>query len=142
MKLALEEAKQAEKTGDVPVGCVIVCQGTVIASGRNGREAKQQATAHAEVEAITKACETLGRWRLDDCDLYVTLEPCAMCTGSIINSRINSLYYGAREEKTGCCGSVTDLFWENLGHKPKVYSGLLAEESRILLKKFFQSRRQ
>lgn len=141
MREALTLAKEAEATADVPVGCVIVCDETIVGRGRNRREEKQSAIAHAEVEAITEACNSLGRWRLDDCKLYVTLEPCVMCSGSIINSKINSVYYGASEPKTGCCGSVLNLFQENLGHKPKIYGGILEKECLSLLKEFFQKLR-
>lgn len=138
MEEALLLAQEAFRCGEVPVGAVVVWQGEIVGRGRNRCEATHCGTAHAEMEAITQASTTLGRWRLEDCTLFVTLEPCAMCTGGIINSRVGTLYYGAREEKTGCCGSVLDLFWEPLGHKPKVYGGLLAQECKDLLTAFFQ----
>ncbi len=142
MSLALAEGKKCLATGDVPVGCVIVAEGKVIATGRNRREAHKDPLAHAELEAIAQASAHLGTWRLSQCHLYVSLEPCAMCTGGIINSKIYALYYGAREPKSGCCGSVVDLFWEGLGHKPKVYGGILAQESQALLGAFFQKLRE
>ena len=126
----------------MPVGCIIVSpDGSIIGEGRNRREADSSATAHAEVEAITMACKTLGSWRLADCTLYVTLEPCPMCAGAIINARVAEVRYGAREEKSGCCGSVLNLFEERFNHKPRIYGGLLAEESRALLDEFFQALR-
>ena len=106
--------------------------------GRNRREADGNAAAHAEIEAITRACRTLGSWRLTGCTLYVTLEPCPMCAGAIINARIAAVRYGTREEKSGCCGSVLNLFEERFNHRPRIYGGLLAEESSALLAEFFQ----
>ena len=139
MKRALELARQCVPDGDVPVGCVIVGpDGHVVGEGRNRREADGLATAHAEVEAINMACRTVGSWRLTDCTLYVTLEPCPMCAGAIINARIGEVRYGAREDKSGCCGSVLNLFEERFNHKPRIYGGLLAEESRALLDSFFR----
>ena len=142
MSLALELAREAAAEGEVPVGCVIAGpDGAVIGRGRNRREETGDATAHAELEAIRQACAALGDWRLSGCTLYVTLEPCPMCTGAIINARIPELIFGAREENTGSCGSVIDLFSENYGHRPRVFTGLLAEESRELLREFFLERR-
>ena len=142
MRRALELAKECIADGDVPVGCVIVGpDGTVIGEGRNRRKAEGRATAHAEVEAINMACETLGSWRLSDCTLYVTLEPCPMCAGAIINARINEVRYGAREEKSGCCGSILNLFEERFNHRPRIYAGLLADECRTVLVDFFQKLR-
>ncbi len=138
MKLALAEGKAALETGDVPVGCVVVREGCVIGRGRNRREAGQDPLAHAELEAIAQASQKLGRWRLEDCQLYVTLEPCPMCAGGIINSRIQAVYYGAAEGKTGCCGSVLNLFEEGFGHRPRVYGGVLQAECQELLQAFFQ----
>ena len=139
MRKALRLAEQAAAQGDVPVGCVVVdASGTVIGRGRNRREERHDATAHAEVEAIREACSARGSWRLDDCTLYVTLEPCPMCTGAIINARIPELVFGAREENTGSCGSVIDLFAENYGHRPRVFAGVCGGESRQLLKSFFE----
>jgi len=142
MARALELARECLADGDVPVGCVIVSPaGKIIGEGRNRREADASATAHAEVEAISLACQALGSWRLTDCTLYVTLEPCPMCAGAIINARIAEVRYGAREEKSGCCGSVLNLFEERFNHKPRIYGGLLAEESRALLDEFFRNLR-
>jgi len=143
MRLALALAGEAKGNGDVPVGCVIAdADGKIIGKGRNRREESQDATAHAEIEAIREACQTKGSWRLDDCVLYVTLEPCPMCAGAIINARIPRVVFGAREENTGACGSVLDLFSENFHHRPAIYAGVCAEESRRLMNRFFRSRRE
>ena len=139
MRRALELARQCLADGDVPVGCVIAApDGRIVGEGRNRREADGNAAAHAEIEAIARACRTLGSWRLTGCTLYVTLEPCPMCAGAIINARIAAVRYGAREEKSGCCGSVLNLFEERFNHRPRIYGGLLAEESSVLLAEFFQ----
>lgn len=139
MALALELAKQCIPDGDIPVGCVIVSpDGRVIGEGRNRREADARATAHAEIEAINMACRSAGTWRLADCTLYVTLEPCPMCAGAIINARIAEVRYGAREEKSGCCGSVLNLFQERFNHHPRIYGGVLAEECQTVLTDFFR----
>ena len=143
MHLALALARDAGENGDVPVGCVIADRdGNVIGRGRNRREEGRDATAHAEIEAIRDACRARGSWRLDDCVLYVTLEPCPMCAGAIINARIPRVVFGAREENTGACGSVLDLFSENFHHRPGVYAGVCTEESRALLQRFFLNRRE
>ena len=123
MRMALELAAEAEGDGDVPVGCVIVKDGQVIGRGRNRREERGDATAHAEVEAIRDACARTGSWRLTGCTLYVTLEPCPMCAGAIINSRIRTLRYGTRDDKAGCCGSVLNLFEERFNHHPQDLPG-------------------
>lgn len=142
MKQALELAQEAADNDEVPVGCVICdADGKIIGRGRNRREENSDATAHAEIEAIKEACNKIGDWRLEGCTLYVTLEPCPMCTGAIINSRIPTLVFGARDSVTGSCGSVIDLFCENYGHKPAVYPGVLKEESAQLLKSFFKDKR-
>ena len=143
MARALELAREALENGDVPVGCVIVDeQGVILGAGRHRREEHHDASAHAEVEAIRMACRTVGSWRLHKTTLYVTLEPCAMCAGAILNARIPEVRYGAREEKTGACGSVLNLFEENFGHKPRLYRGLLEEECAALLGEFFAQRRE
>ena len=142
MRRALELAAEAAEQGDVPVGCVITdAEGNIIGTGRNRREERGDATAHAEIEAIRQACSRLGDWRLDNCTLYVSLEPCPMCTGAIIQSRIPRIVFGAREPITGSCGSVIDLFCENYGHSPAVYPGVLGEESRRLMQSFFRNKR-
>ena len=137
MSMALELARQAMAEGEVPVGCVIVRDGVVVGQGRNRRETEKTALGHAEIEAIAQACRTLGGWRLSGCRLYVTLEPCPMCAGAIINARIPALYYGAKDEKAGCCGSVLNLFEERFNHHPRIYPGILAEACTALLQEFF-----
>ena len=142
MSLALALAKEAALNGEVPVGCVIVDgDGKIIGRGRNRRIEKNDATAHAEMEAIREASAAKGDWRLDDCTMYVTLEPCPMCAGAIIMSRIPTLVFGARESVTGSVGSVIDLFAEKYGHSPAVYTGVLAEECSQTLKDFFKGKR-
>ena len=141
MREALSLAREATQEGEVPVGCVIVKDGEIIGRGRNRREELQRTSSHAEMEAIAQANERLRSWRLDGCTLYVTLEPCPMCTGAIINSRIPCLVFGARDAVTGSCGSVIDLFFENYGHHPKVYAGVLGDESAELLRSFFKGLR-
>ena len=142
MSLALALAREAADAGDVPVGCVIADRdGQIIGRGRNRREEHGDATAHAEVEAIREACRVLGDWRLEGCTLYVTLEPCPMCTGAIINSRIPSVVFGAREPMMGSCGSVIDLFCERYGHRPAVFPGVRGEECASLLRDFFKEKR-
>ncbi|MDD6189365.1 MAG: nucleoside deaminase [Clostridiales bacterium] len=142
MSAALELAREAAGAGEIPVGCVIVKDGEIIGRGRNRREEERSALAHAEVEAIAGACRTLGDWRLDGCTLFVTLEPCPMCTGAIINARVSEVVYGAREENTGSCGSVINLFEENYGHKPRVYGGVLKDECAAVLREFFEMLRK
>lgn len=141
MKLALALAQESAKEGEVPVGCVIVCQGQVVGRGRNRREKHRNALCHAEIEAINDACNTLGGWRLWQCTLYVTLEPCAMCAGAIINARIPKVVFGARDPKFGACGSVCDLFSMPFNHRPEVAEGVLEEESKALMQAFFQNLR-
>ena len=142
MRQALELARACLPDGDVPVGCVVVSPvGEVIGRGRNRREAEGCAAAHAEIEAITQACRRLGSWRLTGCVLYVTLEPCPMCAGAIINARIDRVVFGARDPKAGSCGSVTDLFSLPYNHKPAVQGGLLEEECGRVLSDFFRSLR-
>ena len=142
MREALSLAEDAASQGEIPVGCVITDSGgRIIGRGRNRREETHDATAHAELEAIREACEALGDWRLEGCSLFVTLEPCPMCAGAIINARIPRVVFGAREENTGSCGSVIDLFSERYGHRPAVFPGVCEVESRALLQRFFQERR-
>ena len=142
MQFAMELAKEAAACGEVPVGCVICDkEGNIIGRGRNRREELHDACAHAEIEAIREACTKVEDWRLEGCTLYVSLEPCPMCTGAIINSRIPTVVFGAREENFGSCGSVIDLFSERYGHKPAVYAGVCADESAELLKSFFKNKR-
>ena len=137
MKRALELAREAAEHGEVPVGCVVVKDGRIIGEGRNQREEKQDVRSHAELEAMAQACKTLGSWRLEGCDLYVTLEPCPMCAGAILNARIARVFYGARDAAMGACGGVLNLFMENFPHHPQLVGGICAEESRALLSSFF-----
>ena len=141
MRRALELAAQAAEQGDVPVGCVIVRDGEIVGEGRNRREENGDATAHAELEAIDGACRALGGWRLWQCTLYVTLEPCPMCAGAIINARIPRLVFGARDRKAGSCGSVVNLFALPYNHAPGVTSGVLEEECAGVLTAFFKELR-
>lgn len=142
MSAALELAREAAVAGEIPVGCVIVKDGEIVGRGRNRREENRSALAHAEVEAIAEACKALGDWRLEDCALFVTLEPCPMCTGAIINARIGEVVYGAKEENTGSCGSVINLFEENYGHKPRVYGSVLKDECAAVMREFFEEIRK
>ena len=143
MKLAILEAKKAAEKGEVPVGAVIVKDGEVIAACHNLREEKQNALSHAEMEAINLACKKLGSWRLDDCEMYVTLEPCPMCTGAIINSRIKKVVFGAYEPKSGSCScdSVANLFTLGYNHTPEVFGGICEKDCAKLIKDFFEKRR-
>ena len=138
---ALALARKAYDAGEVPVGCVVVCDGKIVGRGFNRRETEKSALAHAEVEAIGEACRTLGGWRLWECTLYVTLEPCPMCAGAILQARIPRVVYGARDSKFGACGSVCDLFSMNFHHHPQLEGGLMEEESARLLRQFFQELR-
>lgn len=142
MNIALQLAQQAADEGEVPVGAVIVKEDTIIGRGRNRRESIGNALAHAEIEAINKACQTLGGWQLVDCTLYVTLEPCPMCAGAIINARIPRVVQGACNIKAGSCGSIVDLFSLPYNHKPALVSGVLEEECQQLLKDFFKKLRK
>ncbi len=138
MRLALAQAKEAAAAGEVPVGCVVLDRdGNVLGAGRNRREEAHRADAHAEMEAIRRACDALGTWRLEDCTLVVTLEPCPMCAGAIVNARVGTVVYGAKEPNFGSCGSVINLFEERYGHHPAVYGGVLADECAALLSDFF-----
>jgi tRNA(adenine34) deaminase len=138
---ALALAKEAAAEGEVPVGCVIVRDGKIVGRGRNRREQDKNALAHAEIEAIHDACKNLGGWRLWDCELYVTLEPCAMCAGAILNARIPKVIYGASDKKFGAVNSVCSLFSMEFNHHPAVESGVMEEESAALLQAFFQNLR-
>lgn len=142
MRRALELAGKAASLGEVPVGAVIVWKGINIAEGYNRRETGKNALCHAELLAIDEACRVLGGWRLWQCTLYVTLEPCPMCAGAIVNARIPRVVFGAPDPKAGSCGSVVDLFSLGYNHRPAVESGLLAGESAALLKAFFKSLRE
>lgn len=142
MLIALEQAALSAAETEVPVGAVITRNGEVVSTGRNRRETGKNALAHAEIEAIDKACKALGGWRLWECEMYVTLEPCPMCTGAIINSRIRRLVYGAADPKSGSCGSVINLFDLPYNHKPEVVSGFMQEECSAVLRKFFSELRE
>ena len=142
MDEAIALAKEAAAEGEVPVGCVIVCDGKVVGRGRNRRETGKTALGHAEIEAIGQACQTLGGWRLWQCTLYVTLEPCPMCAGAIINARIPRVVYGASDSKCGACGSVCDLFSMEFNHHPQVEKGVREAECAELLTEFFQNLRE
>lgn len=141
MKLALEQAATAAAEGEVPVGAVCVLGDRVVSVGRNRRETAKNALAHAELEAIAAACAELGGWRLWQCELYVTLEPCPMCAGAIINSRIRRVVFGASDAKAGSCGSVTDLFALPYNHRPELVSGVLEQECAAVLSDFFKELR-
>ena len=143
MKEALKEAKKAYKKLEIPVGAVIVKDGKIIARGHNLKETKEDTTKHAEIIAIQKASKKLSEWRLIDCEMYVTLEPCAMCAGAIINSRIKKVYIGTMDEKTGAVGSVLNLFEDfTFNHKVEVEKGILQEECKKMLKQFFKELRK
>ena len=142
MKEALKEAKKAAEELEVPVGAVIVHKDKIIARGRNRREISKNALFHAEIEAINNACKKLNSWRLIGCTLYVTLEPCPMCAGAIINSRISEIIYGANDPTAGSCGSVTDLFSLPYNHKPVVTGGILKDECAEILTNFFKNLRK
>ena len=143
MKQAIKEAEKAYKKLEVPVGAVIVKDGKIIARGHNQKETKTDTTKHAEIIAIQKASKKLQSWRLIDCEMYVTLEPCSMCAGAIINSRIKKIYIGAMDEKTGAAGSVLNLFEDyTFNHKVEIEKGLLQEENEKILKEFFKELRK
>ena len=142
MKEALALAREAAAHGEVPVGCVIVRDGRIIGRGRNQREEKQTVSSHAEMEAMAQANAALGTWRLDGCDLYVTLEPCPMCAGAILNARVRRVFYGARDRAMGACGGVLNLFMENFPHHPQLVGGILAEDCQAVLSEFFKELRK
>ena len=142
MRQALDLAREAAARGEVPVGCVIVQGDRVVGRGRNRREEKQHTHSHAEMEAIRQANEALGSWRLDECTLYVTLEPCPMCAGAILNARIPRVYYGARDREMGACGGVLNLFMEDFPQRPALVGGILEEQCRGVLTDFFRRLRK
>ena len=143
MREALELARAAAATGEVPVGAVVVKDGAVVGRGYNRPVAGRDPTAHAEVTCLRDAAERIGNYRLADCVIYVTLEPCAMCAGAIMNARVSRVVYGAADPKSGACGSVVDLFAENrLNHHATVVGGVMAEEAAKLLRDFFSARRR
>jgi len=142
MRHALTLAREAGDDGEAPVGCIVIdAGGNIIGRGRNRREREKSAIAHAEIEAINMACATVGDWRLSGCSIYVTLEPCPMCAGAIIMSRVDRLIFGAKDELTGSCGSVINLFMENYSHSTQITGGILANECSIILSDFFKTLR-
>lgn len=142
MKIALDLAKEAQKEGEVPVGCVIVQNGRIIGRGRNRREKNKNALAHAEIEAINQACSTLGGWRLPQCTMYVTLEPCPMCAGAIVNSRVENAVIALSDPKSGALGSVLNFNSYPLNHRVRLTYGVLEGESRACMQSFFESVRK
>lgn len=138
MNEAIALARQSELEGEVPVGAVVVKDNKIVGTGRNRREYGKNALYHAELEAIDSACKTLGGWRLWQCDLYVTLEPCPMCAGAILNARIPRVYYGARDRAMGACGGVLNLYMEPFALTPALVGGVLADECRAVLENFFR----
>lgn len=142
MNEAVKEAVKAYECGDVPVGAVIVQNNKIIAAAHNRREAENDAAAHAEIRAISTAGAVKGNWRLGDCDLYVTLEPCPMCAGALINSRMKTVYYGAPDPKAGSCGSLINLFALPYNHQPALVSGVLEQECADILRNFFRELRK
>ena len=141
MREALALAEAAAAAGEVPVGCVIVKDNQIVGRGRNRREEKNSTLSHAETEAIAQANESLRSWRLDGCELYVTLEPCPMCAGAILNARISRVYFGARDRVMGACGGVLNLFMEDFPNTPALVGGILEEECRAVLGAFFRALR-
>lgn len=141
MKKAISFAKLAAEDGETPVGCVIAdADGKIIGTGRNRTESVD-ATCHAEMDAIRDASRNIGSWRLNGCSLYVTMEPCPMCAGAILNSRIKRIYYGAKDRRLGACGGVINIFMENFGYSPEIYPDVLADECKTLLSDFFKKAR-
>ena len=142
MREAVRQAKKAAALKEVPIGCVIVHDEAIIARGYNRRTIDKNVLAHAEIIAIRKACRKIGDWRLEGCTMYVTLEPCPMCAGAILNARIPKVFYGARDSTFGACGGVTNLFMEQFPHRPALVGGILAEDCQAVLAEFFEKLRQ
>ena len=143
MKEAVKEAKKAAAIDEVPIGCVIVYNNKIIARGHNVRETKKNPIGHAEIIAIQKASKKLNSWRLEDCELYVTIEPCIMCSGAIIQSRIKRVYFGAKDFKGGAFGSSIDVLGaKDINHHPEIYPGIMEEECSLLIKNYFKSKRE
>ena len=142
MKIALSLADEAAREGEVPVGAVVTRNGEIVGTGRNRREKEKNALCHAEIEAIDSACKKLGGWRLWECEIFVTLEPCPMCSGAIINSRIRKVTFGAYDKKAGCCSSVINLFDLPFNHKPEIEGGFMEEECAEKLSVFFKKLRE
>ena len=141
MLAALEMAREAYDDGEVPVGAVVVRDGVIVAKGRNRREKKKNALFHAEIDAINNACEALGGWRLWNCEMYITLEPCPMCAGAVLNAHIPKVFFGAYDFKNGACGTITNLFEMPYNFKPQCEGGIMAEECAALLRDFFKKLR-
>lgn len=141
MAIALNLARQAAQEGEVPVGCVIVRDGQVIGTGRNRKEKAKNPLLHAEIIAISEACDGIGDWRLEDCALYVTLEPCPMCAGAILNARVGTVVYGASDINFGACGGVMNLLEEAFGFRPRLYGGVMADDCAALMRDFFKKLR-
>ena len=141
MEQALVLAREAADRGEVPVGCVIVKDGRIVGRGRNRREEKQAVYSHAEMEAMAAANAALGSWRLEDCDLYVTLEPCPMCAGATVNARVDRIVFGTEDEAMGACGTAVSVTSLKNAFKPELYRGLLCEECTAILRRFFKARR-
>lgn len=142
MQIAIKEAKKGTRYDEVPIGAVIVKDGKVIAKAHNKKEEKKCANYHAEIVAIEKACKKVGDWRLIGCDIYVTLEPCAMCTGALINARVDNIYFGAYDEKAGCCGSLYNLMEDGkFNHSSNVQGGILEKECGQMLTEYFRAKR-
>ena len=142
MKYALSLAEKSAEEGEVPVGAIVICDGKIVGEGRNRRETVKNALHHAEIEAINDACKNLGGWRLWHCDMYVTLEPCPMCAGAVINSRIKNVYFGAKDEKNGAVVSAAQLFDMNFTHKPLYEGGIMSNECAEILSIFFKNLRK
>ena len=142
MRMAIAQAEKAAAAGEIPVGAVVVCGDTVLSAACNDREATHSPLGHAEVRAIDAACRVLGDWRLEDCTLYVTLEPCPMCAGAILNARIRRVYYGARDEVMGACGGVLNLFMEGFPRPPQLVGNVCGDECRDVLQTFFREVRE
>ena len=142
MKEAIRQAKKAAAIGEVPIGCIIVYEDKIIGRGYNRRMVDHTVLAHAEILAMKKACKKMGDWRLEGCTMYITLEPCPMCAGAILNARVRRVFYGARDEAMGACGGVLNLFMEAFPHRPQLVGGICAGESRALLAEFFAEMRR
>ena len=143
MRLAIEQAKKASRRDEVPVGAIIVLNNKVVAKAHNKRQTIGDASAHAEIVAIRKACKKIGNWRLLDCEMYVTLEPCAMCAGAAINSRLKNIFFGAYDEKAGCCGTLYNLPEDKrFNHIVRVTGGILKDECAAILSEFFYNKRK
>lgn len=143
MRAAMREAKKAMAINEVPVGAVIVKDGKIIARAHNVKEQKKNSIYHAEIVALQKACKVIGDWRLNDCDIFVTLEPCPMCAGALINARIGNIFFGAYDDRAGCCGTLYDLPGDTrFNHRPNVEGGIMQEECAEILKEYFRQKRQ